>query len=128
MAVRPTHFEFYSNDPEATVKFLAKAFGWAAKRWGDEDYWLLDTGDGPGINGAVARSGDDGPKTLATCNVDDLDAAIQAVEISGGSLLTDVMEIEGVGKWIQIEGPGGEVFGLMEPASDQPLGARSTDS
>ena len=45
MAVRPTHFEFYSNDPEATVKFLAKAFGWAAQRWGDEDYWLLDTGD-----------------------------------------------------------------------------------
>lgn len=116
MAVRPTHFEFYSNDPESTVELLQKAFGWRAEKWGDQDYWLLDTGEGPGINGAVARSGDEGPMTLITCDVDDLEAAVEAVKISGGSMLTDVMEIEGVGRWTQVEGPGGEVFGLMEPA------------
>lgn len=116
MAVRPTHFEFYSNDPEATVAFLQKAFGWGIQRWEDQDYWLIDTGAGPGINGAVARSGDDGPKTLNTCDVEDLDAALEAVKLSGGVILTDVMEIPEVGRWAQVEGPGGEVFGLMEPA------------
>ena len=75
MPVRPTHFEFYSADPEATVEFLAKVFGWRAEQWGDQEYWLLDTGEGPGINGAVTRAGDDGPKTVNTCDVEDLDAA-----------------------------------------------------
>lgn len=118
MAVRPTHFEFYSADPEATVEFLAKVFGWRAERWGEQEYWLLDTGEGPGINGAVARAGDEGPRTLATCDVEDLDAAIEAIEIGGGRLLTDIMEVEGVGRWVQVEGPGGEEFGLMEPAAE----------
>lgn len=116
MAVRPTHFEFYSNDPESTVEMLTKAFGWGAQQWGEEDYWLLDTGDGPGINGAVARSGDDGPKTLITADVEDLEAALEAIKLSGGKPLTEVIEIQGVGRWAQVEGPGGEVFGLMEPA------------
>lgn len=116
MAVRPTHFEFYSNDPEGTVDLLTKAFGWQAQRWEGQDYWLLSTGDGPGINGAVARSGDDGAKTMVTCEVEDLDAAVEAVKISGGKMLSDVVEIDGVGRWAQVEGPGGEVFGLMEPA------------
>jgi predicted enzyme related to lactoylglutathione lyase len=116
LAVRPTHFEFYSADPEATVEFLTTVFGWRAQQWEDQEYWLLDTGeDSPGINGAVARAGDDGPKTLNTCDVEDLDAAIEAVEIGGGRLLTDIMELEGVGRWVQVEGPGGEKFGLMEP-------------
>jgi predicted enzyme related to lactoylglutathione lyase len=118
VAVRPTHFEFYSADPEATVDFLAKVFGWRAERWGDQEYWLIETGEGPGINGAVARAGDEGPRTLNTCDVEDLDAAIEAVEIGGGKLLTDVMEVEGVGRWVQVEGPGGEEFGLMEPAPE----------
>jgi hypothetical protein len=115
VAVRPTHFEFYSNDPEASVDFLAKAFGWGVERYGDADYWLIDTGEGHGINGAVVRSGDDGPKTLNTCDVEDIDAAVQAVEMSGGTLVSDIVEIEGVGRYAQVQGPGGEEFGLMEP-------------
>jgi hypothetical protein len=117
LAVRPTHFEFYSADPEATVEFLTTVFGWRAQKWEDQEYWLLETGDdGPGINGAVTRAGDEGPRTLNTCDVEDLDAAIEAVQIGGGRLLTDIMELTGVGRWVQVEGPGGEEFGLMEPA------------
>ena len=118
LAVSPTRFEFYSNDPAATVEFLRRAFGWDAERWSDEDYWLLDTGDGPGINGAVVRSGDDGPKTLASCEVEDLDAAVEAVEMSGGTVLSDIQELPEVGRWVQIKGPGGEVLGLMEPVTE----------
>jgi hypothetical protein len=116
--VRPTHFEFYSTNPEATVEFLTTVFGWQAQRWEDQEYWLLDTGEGAGINGAVAPAGDDGPKTLNTCDVEDLEAAIEAVKIGGGHLLTDIVEVPGVGRWVQVGGPGGEEFGLMEPASE----------
>jgi predicted enzyme related to lactoylglutathione lyase len=51
---------------------------------------------------------------MTTCDVEDLDAAIQAVEISGGTLLTDIIELPEIGRWVEVEGPGGEVFGLME--------------
>jgi predicted enzyme related to lactoylglutathione lyase len=115
LAVRPTHFEFYSADPVATVEFLGKVFGWRAEQWGEQEYWLLDTGEGPGINGAVVRAGDEGPRTVNTCDVEDLDAAMEAVRIGGGRLLTEVVELPGVGRWVQVEGPGGEEFGLMEP-------------
>lgn len=118
MPVRPTHFEFYSTDPEATIAFLSTVFGWRVERWGGEEYWLVDTGDGPGINGAVARAGEDGPKTLTTCDVEDLDAAVEAVRIGGGTLLTEVIEVPGVGRWVQVAGPGGAEFGLMEPSPD----------
>ena len=63
MAVRPTHFEIYSADPRATVEFLTTVFGWWVEQWEDQDYWLVDTGDGPGISG-VALAGDDGPRRL----------------------------------------------------------------
>lgn len=115
MPVRPTHFEFYSDDPEATVEFLARAFGWGVERWGEEEYWLIDTGDGPGINGAVARAGNAGPMTINTCDVEDITAAMEAVRISGGELLTEIVDIDGVGRFAQVKGPGGAVFGLMEP-------------
>ncbi len=115
MAVRPTHFEFYSDDPESTVEFLARAFGWGVQRYGEADYWMIDTGDGAGIDGAVVRSGGDGPKTMNTCSVEDIDAAVQAVEMSGGTVVAGVTEIQGVGRYAQVRGPGGEEFGLMEP-------------
>ncbi len=117
MAVRPTHFEFYSNDPAATVEFLSTVFGWRAEKWGEEDYWLLDTGDGPGINGAVAKAGSEGPRTLNTCDVEDLEAAIEAVKIGGGQVVSEIMELPGVGRWAEVSGPGGEEFGLMEPSA-----------
>ncbi|MGA7098182.1 MAG: VOC family protein [Acidimicrobiia bacterium] len=116
MPVRPTHFEFYSTDPAATVEFLSTVFGWRAEKWGDEDYWLLDTGEGPGINGAVAAAGPEGARTLNTCEVEDLEAAIEAVKIGGGSVVSGIVELPGVGRWAEVAGPGGEEFGLMEPA------------
>jgi len=91
LAVRPTHFEFYSADPLATVKFLSTVFGWRAEQWEDEEYWLLETGDGPGINGAVARAGDDGPKTLATCDVEDLDAGRHDVTGEQGLVVDEAL-------------------------------------
>ena len=117
MAVRPTHFEFYSEDPEASVEFLAKAFGWGIQRYGDADYWLIDTGDGAGINGAVVGADENGPMTMNTCTVEDIDAAVQAVEMSGGIIVAGVTDIDGVGRYARVSAPGGPEFGLMEPAN-----------
>lgn len=44
MSSRPIHFEFCSSDPDASVKFFEVVFGWKIARWGEEKYWLTNTG------------------------------------------------------------------------------------
>ncbi|MFI5101701.1 MAG: VOC family protein [Actinomycetes bacterium] len=52
---RPVHFEIHGSDPESLVAFYRTVFAWTVTRWGEEAYWLADTGDdGPGINGACS--------------------------------------------------------------------------
>lgn len=125
MPNRPVHFEFYSADPAASVEFFTRAFGWNFQQWDDNPYWLAFTGpDGPGIDGAVAPAPEDrGPHTLNTIAVDNLEEAIAAVEQAGGGAVSDIIDITGVGRWIQIREPGGNIFGLMQGYhADQPGG------
>jgi predicted enzyme related to lactoylglutathione lyase len=117
---RVTHFEFYSKDPAASVEFFENALGWSFERWGDQPYWLANTGNAEGgINGAVSSLPDPSldPHTLNTIDVEDLDVAIESCEAAGGTKTSDVMDIPGVGRWVQIREPGGNLFGMMGPAS-----------
>ena len=127
MPNRPVHFEFYSTDPAASVEFFTAAFGWRFQQWDDNPYWLAFTGpDGDGIDGAVAPAPEDrGPHTLNTIAVDSLEEAVAAAERAGGVAVTDVIDITGVGRWIQIREPGGNIFGMMQgyhadPPQEQP--------
>lgn len=127
MPNRPVHFEFYSTDPAASVEFFTEAFGWRFQQWDDNPYWLAFTGpDGDGIDGAVAPAPEDrGPHTLNTITVDVLEEAVAAAGRAGGAAVTDVIDITGVGRWIQIREPGGNIFGLMQgyhadPPQEQP--------
>lgn len=104
---RPVHFEIHASDPERAVAFYSAVFGWAASRWGEVPYWLLDTGEGGvGMNGALTvREGrapqPDDPVTGATLfvAVDDVDATSAAVVESGGAQVTEKSAVPGVG-WI----------------------------
>lgn len=119
MGNRLIHFEFNSSDPLASVAFFEQALGWSFSKWGEYDYWLATTGeDEPGINGAVgvARDGAE-PHTLNTVQVDDLEAAISACERAGGSCDAEILEIPGVGRWVRVREPGGNQFGMIEPAA-----------
>ena len=120
MEKRPIHFEFYSSDPAATVAFFEEALGWSFNRWGDIEYWLATTGENePGINGAVGMATEDvGPYTINTVQVSDLEAAIAACEKAGGTRAGDIMEVPNVGRVCRIREPGGNEFGMIEPAWD----------
>ena len=119
MENRLIHFEFNSTDPVASVKFFKKALGWSFNKWGEFDYWLATTGEGePGINGAVGRAPEGAaPYTMNTVQVDDLEAAISACEQAGGSCTAEIREIPGVGRLTRIREPGGNQFGMIEPAA-----------
>lgn len=55
--------------------------------------------------------------------MDSLEEAIAAAERAGGEAVTEIIDVTGVGRWMQIREPGGNIFGLMQGYhADQPGG------
>ena len=111
---RPVHFEFHGEDPEASVAFYADVFGWETQRWGDMEYWLQLTGDGPGIDGAIAPTEDHGQKVVITMDVDDVTAYRDRVADAGGTITMERSAVPGVGWLVMATDPNGVLFGMME--------------
>jgi hypothetical protein len=118
---RPVHFEIHVEDPEASIAFFSDVLGWRSDRWGDTPYWLQSTGEGPGIDGAIASVQEHGQSVALTMDVDDLDAARERVVAAGGRITLERMAIPGVGWLIYATDPNGLHFGLLQ--SDQSAGA-----
>jgi len=71
---RITHFEIYTDDPQAVQPFYQDVFGWKFNKFegGPIEYWLVTTGDDkqPGINGGMTRPREgQSPGTLNTVAV-----------------------------------------------------------
>lgn len=71
---RVTHFEIYTDDPQAVQPFYQDVFGWKFNKFegGPIEYWVVTTGDDkkPGINGGMTRPREgQSPGTLNTVAV-----------------------------------------------------------
>lgn len=111
---RVVHFELNTSDAASSVKFFADVFDWRVDRWGDEEYWLVGTGDGEGIDGAVMPSRDGQPRTVNTIEVESVDDAVRRVTEAGGVVVVEKMAVPGIGWLIYCTDPGGVLFGCME--------------
>lgn len=116
---RVIHFETTAEDMERAIKFYKEVFAWEienANMPGGE-YWLIKTGDGDGIDGAIM------PKTywpqavLNTVAVEDIDTAIASVKKSGGTIVNEKQEIPGVGYHIYVKDTEGNMLGLIQETS-----------
>lgn len=112
---RPVHFEIHGDDPVKASEFYSQVFGWTVSKWGDQEYWLYETGEGPGIDGASAPTQDHGQKVVLTMETDDLDGTVGRARQAGGTIVFDRAPIVGVGWLAQILDPNGVLFGIMEP-------------
>lgn len=117
---RVTHFEIYTEDPEAVQPFYQGVFGWQFKKFegGPMEYWLVTTGEDKdrGINGGITRPREgQSPGTINTVAVQSLDQTVRKVEQSGGRICVPKMNIPGVGRLAYAEDPAGNVFGIIEP-------------
>jgi uncharacterized protein len=117
---RVTHFEIYTDDPEAVQPFYQRVFGWKFNKFegGPIEYWLVTTGDDtePGINGGLTRPREgQSPGTLNTIAVSSLDQTIKEVEKHGGKICVPKMAIPKVGWLAYAEDPAGNVVGIIEP-------------
>ena len=120
---RVVHFEIYTEDPTTVQPFYRDVFGWKFQKFegGPIEYWLITTGDDkqPGINGGLAcpREGQS-PGTLNTISVSSLDESIKKIEKSGGKICVSKMAIPRIGWLAYAEDPAGNVFGIIEPATN----------
>ena len=109
------HFEIPVEDPEKSIAFYSQVFGWTFQKFGDENYWLINTGpeDEPGIHGGLMKKNPGQPHTYVI-NVADIDKSIADVKGAGGAIVLEKMEIPNVGFVAYFTDPDGIITGLHQ--------------
>lgn len=95
--------------------FYEKLFGWDVLRGtDDQDYRVCRKDDLP-VAGLEHKNGSDAPPFWTTYfATDDITASCAAVTAAGGRVLTEVIDIEGVGHSAYCSDPTGAFFGLWQ--------------
>jgi uncharacterized protein len=119
---RVIHFEIHASDTARAIKFYTDVFDWVISRWdGPEEYWLVGTGEGIGIDGAIVPR--EGPEpavhapinaSVCTIGVDEIDAAAASVAKAGGRIVAEKIHIPGVGWLCYANDTEGNTFGMMQ--------------
>lgn len=121
---RVVHFEIHAAEPPKLVTFYSSLLGWKFQQWGDNPYWMIETGpaDKPGINGGLLprrgpqpAEGQPVSSYVCTAEVDALEATLAKAAELGGTLALPKMPIPGVGWLAYIKDPDGNILGLMQP-------------
>lgn len=126
---RVIHFEIQADDVGRAQKFYQSVLGWKItqmmkKEEGGMDYWGIETGEGPGINGGLyqrpAEAADKFYLYDCTVMVADIDKAMEAVKANGGKITKEKDEIPGVGWFAGALDTEGNRFGLMQATGWSP--------
>lgn len=121
MAGKVVHFEIPVDDGDRAVAFYTQALGWSLERWGPLEYWTTAAGEGEGIGGGLTKRSEDSPSLVFYIAVDDIDAALAAIEAAGGRRLTDRMPIPTVGWSALFEDTEGNRVGLFQEDPSVPM-------
>jgi predicted enzyme related to lactoylglutathione lyase len=118
---RIVHFEVHAANPEGAAKFYESAFGWKFQHIPAIDYWMISTGEGPGIDGGMLRRRGDPPVPgqavnahMCTIGVDDIDASMKTALEAGATLALPKMAIPNTGQVAYLTDPEGNIFGVFQ--------------
>lgn len=118
---RVVHFEIHADDPAAAARWYGALFDWRVQEIPGLNYWLVSTGEGPGIDGGVAqRRGPAAAKGapvnafVCTVGVDNLDAAFARAIAAGATEALPKFAIAGVGWQAYVTDPFGNIVGLHQ--------------
>ncbi len=109
-------FEIPADDPGRAAKFYEKVFGWKVEKWdGPFDYWLINTGsdEEPGIHGAIMPR-EMGKMVRDTIGVDSYDDFAKKIEMEGGKMLSEKMEVPNMGFMGSFQDSEGNIFAIIE--------------
>lgn len=119
---RVIHFEIHADQPERAIRFYSSLFGWTFQKWdGPMPYWMVMTGDGPGIDGGLMPRQGPPPADGAACNcytcvldTNDLDGLLARIPPAGGVCVVPKMAVPGVGYLAYFKDTEGNIFGAMQ--------------
>ena len=126
MSGKVVHFEIPVDEGGRAVAFYREAFGWDLAQWGPLEYWTTEAGEGEGIGGALTKRSHDSPALMVYIAVEDVDAALAAIEGAGGKRLTERTPIPTVGWSAFFADTEGNRVGLFQsdPSVPMPEGMR----
>ncbi len=112
------HFAINADDLPRAKGFYEAVFGWRFEPWGPPDYYQAHNA-ADGVVAALQHRRELKPGTRtagfeATLDVEDLDAAMAAIEAAGGRMLAPPFYIEDVGRLAYFEDPEGNLVGVMQ--------------
>ncbi len=117
------HFEIPADDQERARKFYQDALGWRIEPIPGMDYSSVYTVPSDdqgmpsapgGINGGMTGRTSDLSNPVITVDVEDIDATLQTVEQSGGSVVQAKQAIPGMGFYAYFKDSEGNTMGLWE--------------
>lgn len=120
--MKPVYFDFTVRDLAQARSFFETVFGWRFERFPmPYEYYRIQAGAAgePGIDGGIGDVKDASiaagrPMTQVTVRVDDLDAMIAKIQVSGGRVVEPKMPIPGIGWYATCAEPGGLMFGVIQ--------------
>ena len=110
------HWEFWSEDPEKISDFYKKVFDWGIRHIPEMKYHVVETGGKGGINGGIMKpmKGPWPGKLAFYIDVDDIDAFANKIKSAGGKIVSEKMDVPGVGQFALFEDPDGRVLGIWK--------------
>ena len=124
MAHPVVHFEFSGPDDQQLADFYASLFGWRMQRVPGAGYTLIDTGSA-GINGGIGQVTDARPATTFYIETDDLQSALDKINLVGGKTITPITELPGMATYAIFEDPDGLEVGLVLARGDVAAGPQA---
>jgi uncharacterized protein len=107
------HFAINADDVDRARGFYQAVFGWTFSPWGPPDFFQTKDA-GKGVMGALQKRQDMGSGLMTTFGVDDIRAALAAVEANGGQVVMQPYRIEGVGEIGYFKDCEGNVCGIAQ--------------
>lgn len=117
-------YELLTTDMKAAEKFYSAVVGWKAVPMDGSpqpyDLWMRDGGAAVGGVMTISQGMNFPPHWGMYVGVDNLEQGVAAIEKAGGTALSPVIEVPGVGRMRTMKDPQGAAFSIYQPASPPP--------
>lgn len=113
---RIVHFEISADNPDRAIAFYKNTFDWKFEKWGEQDYWMVTTGDSsqPGIDGGLSRRDKTFTAITNIVDVPQIEEFAAKIIAAGGIQIIPKAAIPGVGYVAYFKDTEGNIFGIYQ--------------
>lgn len=122
------HFEMPATDNARVAAFYTNVFGWKMQELGaDMGNYLMATTTPTGENGLPKEpgainggffkpeAGQPHQHPSVVIAVEDIKAHIEKIKAAGGTVVTEIQEIPGIGQYVSFRDTEGNLVGMLQP-------------